>query len=80
MQWDGTWQMRSADGGRRWTTFEKIDIVGIEHDRDIWVIDDHFIHDGVIYMGAREVRRIWSGMRNLLVKFMPFRPVPFNCP
>jgi len=68
MQWDGTWQMRSTDGGRRWTRFEKIDVVGIEHDRDIWVIDDHFIHDGVIYMGAREVRKIWSGMRNLLVK------------
>lgn len=68
MQWDGTWQMRSSDGGRQWTKFEKIDVVGIDHDKDIWLIDDHFIRDGVIYMGAREIRKLWSDVRNLLVK------------
>ena len=66
-RWDGTWQMRSSDGGRTWTKFQKIDFVGIEHDNDIWAIDDHFVRDGVIYLGAREIRKIGSGMRNLLV-------------
>ena len=69
-KWDGTWQMRSSDGGRTWTDLEKIDFAGIEHDEWIWAIDDHFIHEGVVYMGAREVPmpRFWKGMRNLLVK------------
>jgi len=66
-KWDGTWQMRSADGGRTWTKFRKIDFIGIEHDKDIWAIDDHFVRDGVIYLAAREIRKIPSGMRNLLV-------------
>lgn len=69
-RWDGTWQTRSSDGGRSWTRFERIDFRGIEHDEFIWAIDDHFVHEGVIYMGAREVPipQFWKGMRNLLVK------------
>ena len=53
-----------------WTEFEKIDFVGIERDAFIWAIDDHFIHDGVVYLGAREVPmpEFWKGMRNLLVR------------
>lgn len=60
----------SADGGRTWSKFEKIDFQGIENDDFIWAIDDHFIRDGVIYMGAREVPlpEFWKGMRNLLVR------------
>jgi hypothetical protein len=69
-KWDGTWQMRSSDGGKTWTDLEKIDFVGIDHDDFIWAIDDHFIHEDVAYMGAREVPlpEFWKGMRNLLVK------------
>ena len=69
-KWDGTWQMRSSDGGRTWTNFTKIDFVGLERDECIWAIDDHVIVDGVIYMGAREIPmpEFWKGMRNLLVK------------
>ncbi|MFC1596880.1 sialidase family protein [Planctomycetota bacterium] len=69
-KWDGTWQMRSCDGGKTWTDLEKIDFAGIEHDETIWAIDDHFIHEGVVYLGAREVPmpEFWKGMRNLLVK------------
>jgi len=69
-RWQGTWQMRSRDRGRTWSKFEKIDFEGIENDDFIWAIDDHFIHEGVIYMGAREVPppEFWKGMRNLLVR------------
>ena len=69
-QWDGTWQMRSSDGGKTWTQLERIDFLGIKRDEFIWAIDDHFILDGVIYMGAREIPmpEFWKGMRNLLVK------------
>ena len=67
-RWDGTWQTRSSDGGKTWSKMQKIDFDGIDNDADIWAIDDHFVHQGVIYLGAREVRELWSGMRNLLVK------------
>jgi len=69
-KWDGTWQTRSSDGGKTWTGMEKIDFVGIARDECIWAIDDHFVVDGVIYMGAREIPmpEFWKGMRNLLVK------------
>jgi hypothetical protein len=69
-RWQGTWQMRSRDGGRTWSQFEKIDFEGIEDDDFIWAIDDHFIHEGIIYMGAREVPlpEFWKGMRNLLLR------------
>jgi hypothetical protein len=68
-RWDGTWQMRSADGGKTWTDWRRIDFVGIDDDAAIWAIDDHFVRDGVIYLGAREVpmAEFWKGMRNLLV-------------
>jgi len=72
-QWDGTWQTRSGDGGRTWSKFEKIDFKGIGNDADIWVVCDHFIHNGVIYMGGRAVPQntgedFNKGYRNLLVR------------
>jgi len=67
-RWDGTWQMRSSDGGKTWSALTKIDFDGIENDGDIWAIDDHFIVDGVIYMGAREIRNRLKEKRNLLVR------------
>lgn len=74
-RFDGTWQMRSSDGGRTWTNLEKIDFVGIEHDEFIQgAVDDHFIRDGVIYLGAREYAfsasgtALAKGARNLLFK------------
>lgn len=49
----GTYQSISSDGGLTWSTPAIIDFSGISNDDKIFMTDDHFIFDDVIYAGAR---------------------------
>jgi hypothetical protein len=49
----GTYQTRSTDGGRTWSTSAEIDWVEPVGDDYIFATDDDFVLDGVIYIAAR---------------------------
>ena len=55
---NGTWQSKSIDGGKTWSTPAKIAWInntGITHDDErCFSTDDSFFYDGVIYAGVRE--------------------------
>jgi hypothetical protein len=50
---NGTYQSRSTDGGKTWSTPAQINFIGIVSDSLVFMTDDHFVYDGVIYAGAR---------------------------
>lgn len=65
----GSWQMRSTDGGSTWSSLAQINFVDIANDDLVFMTDDHFILDGVIYAGFREFQDQDSDpQRNGLVK------------
>ena len=65
----GTYQSRSIDGGKTWSTPTYIDFVGIGNDDDIFMTDDDFVKDGVVYSAARlHVNSSESTPESLLMK------------
>lgn len=75
--WDGgTYQSRSVDGGRTWSTPTYISWINntgisISGDDHIFATDDSFVYNGVIYTGAREYQSTASyntGVRSWIVK------------
>lgn len=62
----GTWQIRSTDGGRSWSEWRQVDFRGVERDRHVFATDDHFVHDGAIYAGARQFSE--GRWKNMLVR------------
>lgn len=56
---NGTYQSRSTDGGKTWSTPQKITFINntgisISSNDNIFSTDDDFVYNGVIYAGARE--------------------------
>lgn len=53
----GSWQMRSTDGGKTWSSATQITFLnlppGDTHQDWIYSTDDDFVYNGVIYAGAR---------------------------
>jgi hypothetical protein len=64
----GTYQSRSTDGGRTWSTPALIDFGGIASDTDTFSTDDYFVLDGVIYAGARTHDADQSPSESMLIK------------
>jgi hypothetical protein len=65
----GTYQSRSTDGGLTWSTPAAIDFLSNSNDSLIFMTDDHFIFDDVIYAGARQYQTTaLSTCKNLFVK------------
>jgi len=59
----GTWQITSSDGGKTWSEWSQVDFQGIEQDNDVFATDDHFVHEGTIYAGARQYAKgKWKNM------------------
>ncbi|MFP4051781.1 MAG: hypothetical protein ACLFVB_08595, partial [Thermoplasmata archaeon] len=52
--YNGTWQIRSTDGGQTWSEWSYVDFEGATDDEYIMATDDHFVYDGTIYAGARK--------------------------
>lgn len=52
----GTYQSRSTDGGKTWSTPAAIDFTNNANDTLIYTTDDYFVVGSVIYLGARQ----WS--------------------
>jgi len=62
----GTWQMTSSDNGRTWSKWSQVDFQGIADDDNVFATDDHFIHEGTIYAGARQFAG--GKWKNLLIQ------------
>lgn len=65
VDFDGTYQSISTDGGLTWTIPQAIDFIGTDHDLLIFTTDDHFVYDGVIYAGGRDFT---GGINTVFVK------------
>ncbi|HJY98180.1 MAG TPA: sialidase family protein [Patescibacteria group bacterium] len=50
---NGTYQSRSTDGGKTWSTSAQVDFTGIANDSQVFATDDDFVYNSVIYAGAR---------------------------
>ena len=65
---NGTWQIRSSDGGRTWSTWSRLQIEGVEDNRRILAIEDDAVVDGVVYQSAKN-------LSNHAGKFLPSRNI-----
>lgn len=52
---NGTYQSISTDDGLTWSASAQINFTGIADDAKVFATDDHFVLNGVIYAGARQV-------------------------
>ena len=71
VDFDGTYQSRSTDGGQTWSTPAAVDFVGLDAATDLLTFstDDHFVYDGVIYAAARVFQDVaTSGAKIVFVK------------
>jgi hypothetical protein len=68
MKDSGTYQSVSTDGGLTWSTAAAVDLIGIADDTEIFITDDHFVYDGVIYAGARQYVSELGSSKSLFVK------------
>lgn len=64
----GTWQSRSTDGGQSWTTPVQISPTGLTGPDQMFATDDHFVYDGVLYVGARYFSADWVDAKVILIK------------
>lgn len=66
---NGSYQSRSTDGGRTWSTPAAIAFEGTTADLLIFSTDDDFIYNGVLYAGAREYDDATpTNCKNILIK------------
>ncbi len=65
----GAYQSRSEDGGRTWSVPAQIDFSGVADDTLVFMTEDHFVYENVIYASARQsVDAVLSDVRRLFVK------------
>lgn len=65
---DGTYQSISSDGGLTWSTPAAIDFSGVADDIHIFMTDDHFVYNGIIYAGARKYNGAGGASKSIFVK------------
>lgn len=68
----GSWQSRSTDQGKSWSTPAVIDFQGISNDNRIFSTEDDFIIDNTVYIGSRiyatDLVGLASGIKNAFYK------------
>jgi len=67
---NGSYQSRSTDGGKTWSTPALIDFTGTTRDLYIYSTDDDFVLGNTIYAGAREYLNIvqTDGIKSIFIK------------
>lgn len=68
---NGTWQIRSSDGGRTWSDWSQLAIRGVEDSRRILAIEDDVVVDGVVYQSAKNLSNHEGDFlpsRNILIR------------
>lgn len=64
----GTWQSRSTDGGETWATATQVLPTGLATPDEMFATDDHFVYNGVLYVGGRHYSTDWQEIKCLIIK------------
>lgn len=65
---NGTYQLRSTDGGETWGDWVQVGFAGMVDDQRVFTTGDDFLLDGVMYTTARKYDSTADNIRNHLIK------------